>query len=185
MKKGILPAATLIILVVLLLLGSSSLAKGPEKVWIAEYTFDIPDGTWDVGTHTYHIETVWTYPESASWMSDVWEFEISEDAPMYDGYALLRVGTGFVRIPPPQTHCEQLDEFVLHPDQAKRFHLGWDWEAKQVEARAHYDSLTVTITWDDGAGSAELERHEIFAYPGGNAWDRKWHNAKCNWTHRP
>jgi hypothetical protein len=82
------------------------------------------------------------------------------------------------RIPGPGgRQCQPID--VLHPDQPTRFHIGWltDEEMTHREARAHFESMTVTVAWDGGS-PVEMERHEIT--PSNKSWPKK----VCSWTMR-
>ena len=89
-----------------------------------------------------------------------------------------------MQLPPPEHQCGDLDQFILHPDQPMRFHIGWDWIAQYPEALLHYESVVPMITWDCEPDFVLLERHEIFPIIE-NSRETVWQNAKCNWTHRP
>lgn len=187
-KKATWSIGTLTILVVVLLLSSTGAAQGPEKLWVAEFTCDVPNGFSAEGSHSYWYEVWWTYPEPGGYpMLGPYEFTIDEEAAQYLGHALIRFGFGRVRFPPPAVHCERFEPTELHPDQPTRFHHGWpaDWEMTYPEAKAHFNSMTVTVHWDD-ADSADLLRHEIFPYQPGDAFgEHVWPNQFCNWTVRP
>lgn len=195
MRKGILSTGTLIILLVLLLLGSSSLAAGPEKLWVTEFTYDVPDGTFEEGDHSFSYEWTWTYPESGSYSAGPFEFEVAGDAPIYPGFAVLRHVYAVVRVHSPGgTHCEYIgsvgDPAVLHPDQAMRFHIAWPTEEGMEglltypEVHAYFDSMTGTVVWDDG-DPVPLVRHEISPWQTEKkSWARVWANSLCCWTAR-
>lgn len=200
MKKARWSILAVIIVLIGLLLASTSAAKGPEKIWVVEFTHDVPDGFWTEGDHSYWYEVSWTYPDPDGYPRIPWEdeadpyvFTVDKEAPLYPGRALIRFGYGVVRMPAPGTHCEDLAPLVLHPDQPTRFHLGWpaDWAMTYPEAKAHFASMTVTVHWDvdwDGegpGGSATMVANEIFPMQPGDGFEHVWPNQLCNWTARP
>jgi hypothetical protein len=180
-----------ILVVIVLLSGTTTLAQDNERIWTSEFVVDVPAGTFAEGVHEYWFEASWTVPAPGGWPPfGPYEFTIDDEAPIYKGYALLRPGYGYAQFGPPNRHCEALGledtpEFVLHPDQPMRFHVGWpiDWEMTYPEARAHLDSMTLTATW--GSGTAELVHQEIYARaPDDPGWGNFWANQMCNWTKR-
>lgn len=200
MRKGIVASSMLIILLVLLLLGSSSMAAGPERLWLTEFTYDLPDGFWDVGEHSFSYEWTWTYPEAGSYAAGPFWFEVDADAPVYPGIAVLRHVYAVVRVHSPGgTHCEYIggaddqDNLILpiiHPDQATRFHIAWPTEVDMEglltypEVRTYFDSMTGTVVWDNG-DPVPLVRHEIIPWmPEKKSFDRWWNNRLCRWTAR-
>lgn len=146
------------------------------RAWVAAYTYDLPPGAWSEGTHSYFFE--WVGPDGAgeSWASH--EFVVSNDAPIYSRYVLLRVFRELARMPGDGAHeCTEISS--VHPEQPTRFLYGILLEDKTYgEARAYFDSLTATIHMDDGQ-SAQLTRQEI------RPWDEeKWWPYVCTWTLR-
>jgi hypothetical protein len=177
MRKYALPVSILVIVMVTLLVGNVSSAGGPERLWVVAFTQDVPSGPWAEGTHTYSYAFTWTEPTPGSSVSSH-QFIVSSDAPLYRGFVLARGFYELARIPGPGgEQCAQIDE--LHPDQPTRFHIGWltDWEMTYREARAHFESMTVTVAWD-GGDPVEMERHEI------KPSNKSWAKNVCSWTVR-
>jgi hypothetical protein len=144
---------------------------------VAAFTYDVPSGAWAEGIHPYRFEFAYTEPDSGSGVFSA-VFAVSADAPLYRGFVLARGFHELARIPGPGgEQCAQID--VLHPDQPTRFHFGWvtDWEMTYREARAHFESMTVTVAWDDG-DPVEMVRHEI------KPLNKSWAKSKCSWTMR-
>jgi len=158
------------------------LAAGPEKNWSAEFVYDIPIGTFTEGTYSYCIEVEWTEPAPGSFVSGWQEFEISEDAPLYEGFVVIRWFEIWARVRDKNGLRCEIIEPIFHPDQPMRFHTGWaiDEEMTRSEAKAHFESLTEKFVFDDGS-SFELERSSTI-------WselpDVMWEKRKCLWTIR-
>jgi Tol biopolymer transport system component/regulation of enolase protein 1 (concanavalin A-like superfamily) len=138
-----------------------SLPAASARLWVAAFTYDLPAGTLAEGVHPYHFEVEWSAPEPGAWVGQGGEVFVSSEAPLYDGYVLLRgpmelrrvVGRG-------GPVCE--DVGAIHSDQPTRFLIGWvtDRAMTPAEARSHFESMTARVVWDDSA-SADLVRHEI------------------------
>lgn len=126
------------------------------RTWTADFSYDA--GTWTEGEHSYYLENTYSVPEPWSGTSEVNTFNVSTDAPQYNGYALLR---GFGLRARVGKDCPSIDP-LLHPDQNTRFGYGWqtDFPMTYVEAVAHFNSMAVKAHWDGGM-SADLQRHEI------------------------
>jgi Tol biopolymer transport system component/regulation of enolase protein 1 (concanavalin A-like superfamily) len=134
--------------------GSFSPAGQAARTWVAAYTYDLPAGTWSEGEHRYHFETEWSGGDETP--PPEFLFNVSSEAPSYDGYVLLRPYAVRARV---DGECPAID--AIRPDQPTRFHVGYlSPEATYQEAQAFFDSLTARAVWDDGM-SAELARHEI------------------------
>jgi hypothetical protein len=177
MRKYGLLARILVVLMVTLLLGGISSAGGPERHWVAAFTYDVPSSAWAEGDHTYSYAFTWTEPSPGSSVTSH-QFTVSSEAPLYRGYVLARGFFELARIPGPGgEQCGQIE--ALHPDQPTRFHIGWvtDEEMTYREARAHFESITVTVTWDGGS-PVEMERHEI------TPLNKSWAKKVCSWTMR-
>lgn len=178
MKKFRPLSSILIILLLVLILSSSISAAGPEAQWVAMFYSDIPAGTWAEGTHTYSFEFTWTEPSPGFAVSAPGEFTVSADAPIYDGYVLLRSFYELAYVPPG---CQWVD--VIHPDQPTRFQIGWrtDDPMTPPEALAHLRSMSVTAVWGDGS-SVALDQASIFR------WSEKREEGLdrylCAWTTR-
>jgi len=151
-----------------------------ERLWAAAFTYDVPAGFWTEGIHPYHFELQWSYPEPGFNGEQGGEFEVSYDAPLYDGYVLLRGPFELCRVIEDEYgnfHCEE--ETVIHPDQPTRFLIGWvfDNPVTYGEAFAQFDSLTGRVVWDEGQ-SADLTMHEIRPF----YWGDDWWSYTCYWT---
>ncbi len=144
-------------------------SSGPlpsRQSWVAAFTYDLPAGTWNDGTYPYHFEFEWSVPEpGGAWIGQGGEFVISSDAPLYDGFVLLRGAREIHRVVAPGGPvCEDVES--IHPDQPMRFLVGWVPGVDTIismtypEALAHFESISARVVWDDGM-SAELVRHEI------------------------
>jgi Tol biopolymer transport system component len=129
------------------------------RLWVAAYTYDPPVGTWGEGDHHYHFEAgSETTPEIP--------FNVSSEAPLYDGFVLLRPAALRARV---GDEC-LMAVSAIRPEQATRFHAGYlSPEGTYQEAQTFFDSLTARAIWDDGM-SAELARHEIRPYSPDGWW---------------
>lgn len=153
------------------------------RLWVAAYTYDLPAGSWSEDFHPYHFEFEWSAPEPGSWAGQGGELFVSAEAPLYEGAVLLRgpmeLGRVVSRGGPS---CEEVE--AVHPDQPTRFLVGWlpDFgEMTYPQARAHFESLTARVVWDDGP-SAELVAHEIRPF----SFDEidKWFDYVCGYAAR-
>jgi Tol biopolymer transport system component/regulation of enolase protein 1 (concanavalin A-like superfamily) len=134
------------------------------RQWGAAFTYDY--GTWTEGVHSYYFEDTYSVPEPGGETTPVIPFSVSDDAPQYDGYVLLR---GLALRAFVDGACPAIDP-VLHPDQNTRFHYGWmTGPMTYEEALTHFDSMTVKAYWNDGM-SAVLGRHEIFPWTSQVDW---------------
>jgi hypothetical protein len=137
---------------------SSSPDGQAARSWGAAFSYDA--GTWDIGEHSYYLENVYTWPESGGETADPVQFNVSEDAPGYEGNVLLRY---FALRARSGDACPPIDPNI-RPDQATLFHyIGLTGELTYQDALAQFDSMVVTAYWDDGM-SAGLARHEIFPW---------------------
>lgn len=151
-----------------------------EKLWAAAFTYDVPAGFWTEGTHPYHFELQWSYPEPGFNGEQGGEFEVSYDAPLYDGYVLLRGPFELCRVIEDEYgnfHCEEVE--AIHPMQPTRFLIGWvfDNPVTYGEAFAQFYSLTGKVVWDEGQSEA-LTMHEIRPF----YWGDDWWRYVCYWT---
>jgi hypothetical protein len=138
-------------LLAVLLLSSSPLAADSRTHWVAEYTYDLPIGmTWEEGPHTYMWRFTWSNPDPQEWEWE-WHFSVSNAEPLYDGFAVLRMVTVLVRIPPEEgTGCTTVDQ--IHPNQPTRFHIANSTGKPMTrqEAIAFFSGFTATVSWDGG-----------------------------------
>ena len=142
---------------------SFSPAGQAARTWIAAYTYDLPVGTWTLGEHVYHFDAEWSGGSDTT--PGIFSFNVSSEAPLYDGYVLLRPFAVRAKV---DGACPAID--TIRPDQPTRFHVGYlSPEAAYQEAQAFFDSLTARAVWDDGM-SAELVRHEIRPYSPDDWW---------------
>ncbi len=120
-----------------------------DERWMAMWTFDPEAGFLSEGMHNYWFLWEYTVPDTDSaWTSPI-SIEVSSEALLYEGKALLwthssKAWTG--------AGCE--DVSALQPDQPMRFVLGWvnDFSMTFDEAWAHFNSFTVSANWDDTPG---------------------------------
>lgn len=151
--------------------------------WIVAYTYDLPTGTLAPGSYPYHFDFEWTTPEQGSWSDQEGVLDVSEKAPMTDGYALLRgpmelgrqVGRGGLA-------CTEVQS--IHPSQPARFLIGWltDRAMTYPEARAFFESLTGSVVWgEEEESSGALVPHEIRPWRG-DVDD--WFKYVCTFTRR-
>ena len=143
----------------------------PQRIldfWFAAYTYDPPLGYWSEGTHTYHYEAEW---DNGSEITDPISFGVSEGAPSYEGFALLRPFA--VRVGP---ECQAID--AIHPDQLTRFLSVYvtDDAMTYSEALTFFGSLTARAVWDSEE-SAELMRQEIIPFRSDD-----WFQYVCTFT---
>jgi hypothetical protein len=177
MLKYVMRISILVVAMITLLLTGMSSAAGPERLWVAAFTYDVPGGPWTEGIHTYRYEFTWTEPTPGSSVFPA-EFAVSADAGLYPGFVLARGFYELARMPGPGgEQCAQIE--ALHPDQPTRSHIGWRTDEPMTyrEARAHFESMTVTVVWDDGS-PVPLVRHEI--RPSNESVSKN----TCSWTVR-
>jgi hypothetical protein len=178
MRKFKILASTMFFLLMMLLLGSSISAAGPEAQWLTYFYYDLPPGTWAEGSHTYQFEITWMQPAPGSVLTQQGEFAVSADAPLYPGRVLLR---SFYELAFVAPDCAWID--TVNPNQPTRFHIGWltDEPMTSGEARAHLESMSVT-TVTDGQPPVELRPTAIMR------WTEQKNNALdryiCGWTMR-
>ena len=132
-----------------------------SELWAAMFAFNLPEGAWSEGEHTYHFKYTYTIPQEGSVESGEVSFTISDAAPLYDGYVLLR---GMVKARVGDT-CVNID--TVNPAQATQFNTGWltDYPMTYEQARAHIGSMTVWAFWDGYEGGSQLlEIHEIVPF---------------------
>jgi hypothetical protein len=173
MKKVVIPVA---ILLGLLLLASTSLAVGPDKLWWTEFTSEV---------FAWSGEVPCTYLFEGSNGTVLWYImEGAADAPAYRGTLLLRPRRIQVRTDEPGLHCvDDIDPPRIRPGQAVRFHIGW----LTVEAMSHqdaedlFDSLSFTVSSDCEPRMVVLERQGTHRHYEGIDWTK----AFCPWTVRP
>jgi Tol biopolymer transport system component/predicted GH43/DUF377 family glycosyl hydrolase len=139
---------------------SFSLDGQAARHWGAAFSYDV--GTWAEGEHSYYLEDTYSVPASGGETTEPIGFTVSNDAPSYDGYVLLRGAALRARV---GDECPALAPATINPDQNTRFHYGWvtDTPMTYAEAVAHFDSMTVKAYWDNGM-TADLLRHEIFSW---------------------
>jgi len=163
--------------------GFSSQVQAP-RLWVAAYTYDLLAGSFtENGEYPYHFEFEWNYPEPGAFSGQGGDLDISSDAPVYDGYVLLRGERELRGIKYPDgLSCEEVGE--INPDQPMRFLIGWlpDYGMTYSDALTHFESLTGRVVWDDGV-SAELTPHEIIPFSF-NDLDA-WFNYACTFTEAP
>lgn len=153
----------------------------PLELWVAAFTHDLPAGTFtEDGMYPYHFELEWNFPEPGAFSGQEGELVISGDAPIHDGYILLRGQFELHGVSYPEgLSCEEVGE--INPDQPMRFLIGWlpDYGMTYQESQAYFESLTGNVVWGDGM-SAELTRHEIipFSFDDLDAW----FNYVCTFT---
>ena len=145
------------------------------RVWGAAFSYDV--GTWAEGEHSYYLEETHSVPEPATNTTPEIVFNVSNDAPAYNGYVLLR---GFALRARVGSGCPAINPRI-RPDQNTRFGYGWmtDFPMTYAEAVAHFNSMTVKANWDDGM-SADLLRHEIFSWSSVD-----WDQYVCSATEAP
>jgi hypothetical protein len=125
------------------------------NIWVAAYTYDLPAGYWSEEQHSYHFEAAWN---GGSETTNEIFFNVSDEAPSYDGYVLLRPGA--VRAAPD---CSAIDE--IRADQLTRFLTGYvtDYAMTYSESQEYFDSLTASAVWDGGPPQT-LTGHEIIPF---------------------
>jgi hypothetical protein len=89
-------------------------------------------------------------------------FNVSDTAPSYDGYVLLR---GLALRANIDGACPVIDPPMIRPDQLSRFHTGYitDYPMTYQGAQAFFNSLTAKVVWDAGEPVGLLP-HEIIPY---------------------
>ena len=179
MRKSLIIASIFIVLLITIL-PSSGLAKGPEKKWFSFFVCDNPDITLAEGTYTYRTEFEWTYPLPGNLISEWYEFEVSGGADLYEGYVVLRGFEAWARV---DGQCERIDPVVINPDQPIRFHIGWltDKEMTRLEAKVLFESMTVKFTIKDNSPFDLIQCSPIYHY-NKHSIDIIRHNNICSWV---
>lgn len=118
--------------------------------WLTTYTYDLPPGYWDEGTHTYHFEF-----DGES--TDELSFDSSSAEPFYSDFVLLRGAVLRGRV---NGGCSDIN--AIHPDQQTRFHIGFvsGLDRTYSEAVADNNDFIVKVTWD-GREPVDLIRNQI------------------------
>jgi hypothetical protein len=138
----------------------------PLEFWVAAFTYDLPAGSFtDNGVYPYQFEVEWSFPEPGTFSGQEGDLVVSGDAPLYDGYVLLRGPNELRGVNYPEgLSCEEVGE--VNPNQPMRFLIGWlpaDYGMTYQEAQTILENLTGRVVWGDGM-SAELTRHEIIPF---------------------
>jgi hypothetical protein len=108
--------------------------------WVGIYMHELPGGSWEEGEHSYY------FGDNQGREGDPLSFSVSIEAPLYDGYVLIRPGAVWAFC---GEGCEVIEEF--HPSQATRFHAGWPTPEAMTydEAVAHFSGLVTWVVWDE------------------------------------
>jgi hypothetical protein len=141
--------------------------------WVATLTADAPE--WTAGGHDYFFDLQYTSPEPGGWGWESRHFEVTEEAPIYEGSVSIRYWAMLDRT---EDGCQVIDD-VLNPEQDTLFQFGWvgDYEMTYAEALAHFASLTATAYWD-GEFSTDFTVHEVIPWTDGLDWDQ----YSCSFT---
>ena len=126
------------------------------RTWVAAFTYDA--GTWDDGSHTYQF-----LAEGAP-SGDEFSFDVSSDATLYNGLALIRPGT--LRAQTPEG-CANIS--ALHPDQQTQFHVGWTYDGIYADAQVFFGNLMAQVRWD-AETPADMLKHEVFPFTAPVDW---------------
>ena len=170
MRKIVLSGA---VLLGLLLIGSTSLAEAPGKDWWTEFTSDV---------FTISEEGFYEYRYTGEGVGTLsYTVEVTEDALLYPGTALLRPWSVRVRTDEPGLNCANLETPRIRPGQPVRFHIAWvtDEPMSRRAADALFDTLSYTVSWD--AQSVLLDRQFTHLY----YEDIDLMTKTCLWTLRP
>ncbi len=173
MKKHVV-----VLLVVVMCLSIVSVAAADAlHLWGAAYTYDFPAGSFNAPDFIpYSFEFNWTYPDPDGHHPGGGGFiNVSEDAPLYPGYVLMRGDFGVIVKDEGacRRQCVQLEEpITIHPDQPVRFHIAWrtDEEMTRRDAVKHFESMVVTV--DLGDGPLEMNRHRLVRRTDPEFWER-------------
>ena len=185
-------AVLMVMCLTISLAASPALAGGPpegkgEKQWVSLYTADLPAQELSPATHGYEAVYRYTYPVAGEHAAQ-YGFIVDEDAPLYDGYALLRPGHIMVRVRGTDgAQCERQgsDEKwpMINPNQPLRFAMGWasDEAMTRREANAYFGSMTVVARLDGGEWM-ELEGHGVRPYGEKGFGPEQWDHYLCAFT---
>lgn len=165
------PVISVAVLLALLLLGSTSLAEAPGKIWRTEFTSDV---------FTFDSPGFYEYTYDFTDLQLSYTVEVAEEALAYEGAALLRPWTVRARTDEPGLDCADVDA-LIQLGQPVRFHvfLVTGDEMTHQEAEDLWDTASVTVLWGDEAVS--LERQAIYL----DREDVDWVDVSCIWTVRP
>ncbi len=152
---------------------SASLDGQAVRNWGAAFIGDVR--TWNPGEHSYHMQFAYTLPEMGGGVTEEISFTVSDDAPGYAGFVLLRPHALRARV---GEECPVID--LINPDQPARFHFAWvtDDAITYSEAQAFFGSMTVSAYWDEGM-SEDLIRQDVFSWPSVD-----WEQYICLFTDR-
>jgi hypothetical protein len=167
----------LVLLIVVMCLSVVSIASATTlKPWSAAYTYDFPAGSFsapDFIPYNFHFQ--WSYPTAGEHNGGNGVLNVSEEAPLYPGYVVVRgtFGTFAKDGDACGWQCLQLDEpITIHPDQAVRFHIAWrtDEGMSRQDAVKHFDSMEVTV--DLGDGPLEMSQHRLIRQTEPDFWEK-------------
>ena len=170
MRKIVLSGA---VLLGLLLIGSTSLAEVPGKIWWTEFTSDV-----------FTFDSPGLYEYTYTWSSGgeiSYAVQVAPEAQPYKGAALLRPWSVRARTDEPGLNCADLEAPIIQLGQPVRFQVFWtaDSEMSRQQAEASFDAVSFTVLWGDETVS--LERHGTYLDRG----NIDWMNVSCRWTVRP
>ena len=120
----------------------------PERIlndWVIAFAIELPPLFGLPGEHKYYFEADWL---DGSWVGENLFVTISDTAPMYDGYVLLRPFGLRARM--GDGTCQSIDP-VIFPGQLARFHVGFtsDPAVTYEEALAFFENFQVRVVLDE------------------------------------
>lgn len=152
MIRGMAPIVVILVLLASPLFSTRSSQDDPEYLWLTVYTYDVPAKTLIPGEHSYEFRFDYTSPRRGELTGEPHNFTLSEEAPLYRAFALLRPnGLQALVDTPDGTACEVVK--TLNPDQNLRFMVLWvpDEKLTRSEQSAHLQSMTAEIRIDGGS----------------------------------
>jgi hypothetical protein len=183
-KKSMLCLAIATIIAAILLsttnpiVASASMDEGKKQTWFGVFTLDFPLGTWSEGSN--NVFEVVSYPGLAEQYTNTFDFPVTPDAPLYDGYGLIRGWRIQAELPGTSTlPCSTVDAF--NPAQETRLVQGWltDWEMTRQEAVVHFNSITWEV-YANGVFMGNAVFDQILPYAAFQSMNRT--QLMCSYT---
>jgi Tol biopolymer transport system component len=137
------------------------------RYWMSFWSHDPPADTFAEGQYGYQYHVRYTVPEEQEWYGIPLTLNVTDQAPLYDGYALLGPWMGMPQQAWTGSACDAVD--ALNLDQPVRFVWGWvnDYPMSYEEAWAHFNSFTIDVSWDGAAaGSGQLMMGDLVPFTG-------------------
>lgn len=154
MKNFLVPLVALLSLFLAQIIGGRSATTQPSQpdpntkyMWLEVYTYDLPAGLLTPGKHIYQFNFQYSEPEPGAQQGRVRTVEVSPEAVVHQGYALLRPGG--IQAEDLSGGCSVYQK--VNPDQPVRLMVAWvpDVHYTEDEFNRQIRSMKATVRWDE------------------------------------